>query len=306
MIQEIKLFLYPYKAGSKSVAALKKEESLDLKVIKLQDSKYKGTKNKMVINWGSSTVPQEVLDSGHIINHPDAVKIASCKKKFFETVEGKASIPEFTTDLDVALGWLEEGTTVVGREKLNGHSGEGIQLFDNVETLACFPPGIIKLYVKYVPKKDEYRIHVVNGEVVDMARKAKSSGAEEVNWKVRNYANGFVFVREDCNPPQQVKDEAVKAVEACGLVFGAVDVVFNNYRDKAYVLEVNTAPGLEGSTVDTYAKAFNEIADKVSYGGYTGNTSTYSPTQMYILDEVASQVDVTEDLSEPGLFNSLF
>jgi D-alanine-D-alanine ligase-like ATP-grasp enzyme len=46
---------------------------------------------------------------------------------------------------------------------------------------------------------------------------------------------------------------------ALGLDFGAADVLFNARRNQAYVLEVNTAPGLEGQTVNDYAEAFKEM-----------------------------------------------
>jgi glutathione synthase/RimK-type ligase-like ATP-grasp enzyme len=46
------------------------------------------------------------------------------------------------------------------------------------------------------------------------------------------------------------------AVAALGLDFGGVDVIWNERRQMAYVLEVNTACGLEGQTVNDYAEAF--------------------------------------------------
>ena len=44
----------------------------------------------------------------------------------------------------------------------------------------------------------------------------------------------------------------------CGLDFGAVDVLWNERQQKAYVCEVNTAPGLEGITLDNYLKEIKE------------------------------------------------
>ena len=50
--------------------------------------------------------------------------------------------------------------------------------------------------------------------------------------------------------------DAIKAVELCGLYFGAVDMIWNAYKKQGYVLEINTAPGLEGQTVENYAEHF--------------------------------------------------
>lgn len=128
------------------------------------------------------------------------------------------------------------------------------------------PKSFVKapLYTKYVPKKDEYRVHVVAGKVIDVQRKALRNGwleehGGDVNYKVRNLANGFVYVRQDVVAPKQVMEEPVKAMEILKLDFGAVDVVYNAKKESAYVLEINTAPGLEGTSVDNYAKALGAI-----------------------------------------------
>ena len=41
--------------------------------------------------------------------------------------------------------------------------------------------------------------------------------------------------------------------------FGAVDVVWNQQNGQAYVLEINTAPGLAGQTITSYANAFRRF-----------------------------------------------
>jgi glutathione synthase/RimK-type ligase-like ATP-grasp enzyme len=43
---------------------------------------------------------------------------------------------------------------------------------------------------------------------------------------------------------------------ALGLDFGAVDIIQDD-GGNFYVLEVNTAPGLEGQTIKSYAEGFN-------------------------------------------------
>lgn len=249
------MYIYPYNQASESVKALR--AAMDgLKIIRREGSKFKGGADKVVINWGCSALPEEVMKS-EIINRPEAVAIAANKKLFFDKVKGVVSIPEYTEDKTVAFFWIQEGRTVFAREKLNGNSGDGITILDSQAVFNDYDHSKSKIYVKYVPKKDEYRIHVANGEVVDKQRKALRNGLDrsQANFRIRNLDGGFVFVREGVSPPQQVIDESVKAIEACGLDFGAVDVIWNDYQQKAYVLEINTAPGLAGSTVDTYVQA---------------------------------------------------
>lgn len=308
----MKAFIYPYKPGSESCKALAGE--LGLKRIAHTNSRFKGDKDTLVINWGASKVSEEVSKCT-ILNTPQAVKQASDKLlAFTKWNEGRRSTrkvkvggqnhglqidhelfngvspdfigdwnspkygmvkilepapgdgdfvrtPEFTTDRHQALRWLMQGSTVVERHVLNGNSGEGIRLIEpNGEEELRHPP----LYVKYVPKKQEYRIHVCGGEAVDIQRKArrKDVADEDINWKIRNHDNGFIFARnEDGVVPPDVIVQAVNSVKILGLDFGAVDVIFNDKEQQAYVLEVNTAPGLSGSTLEGYVSRFKDYVD---------------------------------------------
>lgn len=253
------MIIYPYKQGSNSVAGLKAE--LGIKEIKLSGSSYKGSHDKIILNWGSSMLSDEALKS-QIINKPEAVAIAANKLTFFNHVKDQVSIPEYTTDQEVAQEWLNDGKTVFGRTTLTGHSGQGIIEFQpNTVISQYWSDSKYKIFVKYIPKKEEYRVHVMGGEVIDIQRKAVKFNVNKnaVNFKIRTHAGGFVFVRNEVAPHQKVLDESVKAVAACGLDFGAVDVIWNDYYEKAYVLEVNTAPGLEGTTLKNYSDGLDKL-----------------------------------------------
>ena len=52
---------------------------------------------------------------------------------------------------------------------------------------------------------------------------------------------------------------ALNAIEDLQLDFGAVDVVVSGYSGGAFVLEVNSAPGLEGTTVQKYVEAIEGL-----------------------------------------------
>ena len=229
-----------YKQGSRSALAL--AAALGGRVLKKEGSKYIRRPGDTIINWGDSS-------AGNLscLNLAGNVAKASNKLQAFAAFrEAGVNVPAFTGDKDF-VDW--EGLTVV-RHKLSGHSGEGIELRD-ASDLPSAP-----LYVQYVPKKAEYRVHVVGKRVVLVQRKARNPDCDNPNWKVRNHSNGFIFVRNDVDPDPSVVDQAVKAVLALGLDFGAVDIIWNDKQKKAYVLEVNTAPGLEGSTIDDYAEGF--------------------------------------------------
>ena len=56
------------------------------------------------------------------------------------------------------------------------------------------------------------------------------------------------------------KEKRNAAIKALGLDFGAVDIIYNEAEDQHYVLEVNTAPGLEGTTLQKYTEAILEMS----------------------------------------------
>lgn len=232
-------------------------DALGGKVLKLVGSKFKPKTSDVVINWGNA----EGFWPGpaSLVNDPSDIKKASNKLKFFDLLKDTDLTPRYWTKKEDIP---DDAYPVVCRTVLAGHSGEGIVIADNpAELVDC------SLYVQYVKKKDEYRVHCAKApdpggvSVISVQRKARRSGAEVVNWKVRNLANGFVFVRNDVNPPPCVLEAGRKALELSGLDFGAVDVIYNAHNDKAYTLEINTAPGLEGQTITDYADFFKELAN---------------------------------------------
>lgn len=246
--------IYPWKAGSNGAKAL--ATALGGKVLR-RDTTYQQRLRDDVINWGSSSIPNGVA-SMSVLNFPDAVRVASCKLATFNKLkESQVSIPEFTTDINVAKQWRasDPSTIVVCRSVLNGNSGAGITVCEGGENLVAIPN--VKLYVKYIKKKTEFRVHVLDGVVFDVQEKRKRSGAD-ANSRIQNLANGYVFCRGDIYQDAARDELAVKAVNSLGLDFGAVDMIYNSRLGKYFVLEVNTAPGLEGTTLERYAKAFKE------------------------------------------------
>lgn len=259
-------FIYAYRHGSRSAVAL--ATSMNFKRIRHEGSKFKGSSTKTVVNWGSTELPEEVMRC-NVLNRPDRLRQASNKRMFFEAVQAahedvRPRIPDWTTDVEVARGWFRENpernVIAVVRTVLAGHSGEGIILAENVEALGNVARGT--LITKYIPKSDEYRIHVDRtGQAFCIQQKRRSTDVpnEQVNWKVRNLAGGFIFARHNVNPPEDVIIQARKALNVVGLDFGAVDVIWNQRRNEAYVLEINSAPGLEGSTLIDYQNMFQRI-----------------------------------------------
>lgn len=212
--------------------------------------------NWRLLSWGNSNF-QDI--PGRVINQPSAVAVGKNKLRTFQVLQrsGNVNIPDFTTEIDVARGWARSGIVVVQRATLTGKAGEGITI---VEKELDITRNL--MYTKYIKKSQEWRIHVAFGEVIDFAKKIKTrDGIITGDARVRSHLNGYVFSKNRevvGTPRQQIMDQAIAATRALGLDFAGVDVIWNDHQQKAYVLELNTAPGIEGSTVDAYARAFRK------------------------------------------------
>jgi len=102
-----------------------------------------------------------------------------------------------------------------------------------------------QFFVQYVPVADEYRVWVYRKSHLGTYEKTMVRPAEYKKIG-RNYKNGFAFRLVDSDRvPRGAVDEAVKSVAALGLDFAAVDIL-RGKDGQFYVLELNTAPGVEG------------------------------------------------------------
>ena len=116
-----------------------------------------------------------------------------------------------------------------------------------------------KFVSSYFSAKDEYRVHVFCGQAIHVQRKGLRTDdlrPDSPSFYIRNHSNGFVFQVSDVNPPDSVIQASIDAVRALGLHFGAVDIRYNPQRNEYCVLEVNTAPALQGTTLERYRDSF--------------------------------------------------
>lgn len=252
----------PYAIHSQSAKRI--ADALGAKRIKLEGSKFHGTSEDLIINWGNLQGYPFTMDRNAlgipcptILNCPEDAALVSDKLSFFEHFMDKDWLPRFwTRQEDIP----DEAFPIVCRTVLNGHSGRGIVISTSRSDLVPAP-----LYVEYIKKEDEYRVHVgsyndgsgnVEYCLISLQQKKRRKDFENPNWQIRNHANGFIYARNDVNPPIPVVESAIDCLAGSGLDFAAVDVIWNAAKGKAYVLELNTAPGIEGSTVDDYVRYF--------------------------------------------------
>ena len=243
-----RVFIAPYKMGSESARAL---------ALALQCKRVNGKKifkpNDVIINWGNSKVAS-VRGRAKIINNIGAIEQAANKLLTLVRLESAGvKCVKSCDNIYTAQQLLRQGNSLYARTKLCAHSGEGIIYLSPENGMWINAP----LYTIAFPTDREYRVHVFNGKPIDVQQKRKREGVE-VNKYIRNTANGWVFARENVTPPYAAYKESVKAVQALGLTFGAVDVLVDEDNNVA-VCEVNTAPGLQGTTLDNYVYAIKEM-----------------------------------------------
>jgi hypothetical protein len=213
-----------------------------------------------LINWGCSDMPPPPRRILTVYNRPECVQVAVDKKATFAALKA-ANVPtvDWTTDIKTAQGWLDKGSTVYGRQLTRSSGGEGISLY-----LAGKHDGPIAnapLYTRFYKCDREVRVHVVGDQVIDFSEKRRDRSFVNdgtPRYWIRTHSNGWIYAREGAKLTDSEKATAVLAVRALGLDYGAVDMRVRAGGGCA-VLEVNSAPGITGSTLDSYEEAFKNI-----------------------------------------------
>jgi len=100
-------------------------------------------------------------------------------------------------------------------------------------------------FIKYIPIKQEWRVHVIAGEVAFVQRKYNQDRVCTGFMGIQGFRNHW---HKQVLSPQEAGDavceQGIKAVQALGLDFGGVDVIISIEDNLPYVLEVNSGPAL--------------------------------------------------------------
>jgi glutathione synthase/RimK-type ligase-like ATP-grasp enzyme len=199
-------------------------------------------------------------------------------------------------------------------------------------------------FVQFIPNKREFRIHVFKDAIIQSCEKVWQNNppaafkllkkelykkrAEKAGVTLNESTIDFVIdqiIKDDISlpnnhsrhntkgwkfsflatekTPSAIRKVSVDAVKALGLDFGAVDCILGE-DNQAYVIEVNTGPGLCASMLDKYAKTFanylaetklntaNAVQSTTKIGATAKNTS-WTPKQKSALCD-AFGLDETE------------
>lgn len=289
---------YIYKGERPSDGARNLQQSLEATMLRAEGSTYRGKANSTMINWGVTTEEaQRLYDlSPNGFNNPRQVAVAVNKRAFFRHMAAHApglTVP-YVENYDEALALVQNGARIFARTILNGHSGKGIHLMVSsadqdreairkVREHTTFPVSVYNMLTGEVTnaeplvrtqlftqgilgRRTEFRVHVFRGRAILTQVKLRREGAMELpayNSVVRNLDSGWVYGVNNVPDLGRIESEtaAIRALATLQLDFGAVDVVYKGDTAQAFVLEVNTAPGLgdDGSSLRAYTEAFQNV-----------------------------------------------
>ena len=156
---------------------------------------------------------------------------------------------EYTESITKAKEWAQT-QAVVCRKLTHASEGKGIVIAETPEAVVPAP-----VYTLYRKKKKEFRVHIFKDQVVHVLEKRRKASYEgTADTKVRNTANGYVFCSENVVEPEGIRELALKASKVTQSDFKGVDIGWNEKKQELFVIEVNSAPGIEGSNVNRYVQ----------------------------------------------------
>jgi glutathione synthase/RimK-type ligase-like ATP-grasp enzyme len=162
------------------------------------------------------------------------------------------NFPKFTKSKEEAIEMAQHGA-VVCRTLLRSRSGKGIVIADKPEQVVDAP-----VYVAYHKKTNEYRVSLYRGEVVCIREKRLKKdyvAPEGRDGRVRSHDNGYVF----CEPLAPLSEAAISMCKTASKMTKSdivgVDIAYHKPSDYYFMLEVNSAPGMQGLTIEQFADA---------------------------------------------------
>lgn len=130
--------------------------------------------------------------------------------------------------------------------KLAHHGGTDIRYCKGTKSARVALGKGRAFFTRFVPSDTEFRVWVYRKRHLGTYEKVLAHPEMKHRMVGRNYKNGYAFTLvQEASIPRDAVSLALQSIAALGLDFGAVDILRG--RDgHSYVLEVNTAPGVEG------------------------------------------------------------
>lgn len=210
-----------------------------------------------VINWGNHILGN--ADYYFKLNVPTAVSRTSNKRlsrKFLG--ESGIRVP-YTRFSNRISGYRDMNYPVIVRPSFH-MGGRDFNLVENYQHLQSILWGLdsANFYVSEVfHKTHEYRVHVGHGRVLFISEKPLVAGEIRANHLV-NQEDWRALHWKEFHPG--ICQESIRAVEALGLDYGAVDIMYNSTNNTWAICEVNTSPSVTSEySSGKYAQYFDWV-----------------------------------------------
>ena len=355
--------VYIHYSGATDVTGLKLQEALKVTGGKTVAKGKKivigwGSKTKDSIKLGNASVlnhPDKIRDNRNKFKALGVMKKAGVKVADFVAAE------DILKDLASKKGLR---LPVVGRTKFH-QGGKGFwTCLSKFQVQDAIGKGA-QYFQNYIPIMDEFRLHIFGDKLLYAVKKVQrknmteafkeqhgekiAATAEKGKQKldkatvdyvlekmagrvqpdpdmiVRSNMKGWKFSHvKSNNVNAAMKDEAVKALRAVGLDFGAVDCCLDE-DGSPWIIEINSAPGLEGTPFQAYVDAFTakineilnpraiakkverkEVAAKSPTATGGGSVKDKLKAKADLMSEMISNADEDEAEVLQGLFGKMF
>lgn len=251
---------------------------------------------KLVIGWGTKTKEDTTLPAGMLVlNHPNRIRSNRNKFTTLRTL-GPKMTAAFVDANAVLTSLADAKSVInlplVGRTNYH-QGGKGFWICLTLSHVRNAIDEGAQYFQNYIDIKDEYRLHVFGDKVIYAQKKVKRTNLEEayvaqrvekitniankndkkldkntldyalgrlakehsaVDMIVRSNRKGWKFSHVK-SVDKVMEKQAIDALKAVGLDFGAVDCCLDT-DGKPWVIEINSGPGLDGSTLATYVDVF--------------------------------------------------
>jgi len=287
---------------------------------------------KKVICWGTKRKDPVNLGNIKVYNHPDKIKINRNKFAALDKMKkANCNVAEFSTNAN------KLDFPMIARTNYH-QGGAGFWLCLNKTQVNQAEKEGAQYYQKYIDIKDEYRLHIVNGEVIYAVKKTARKNlkdafvnhytnyiinyaekndinvdadslefilrrlarkmATSVDMIIRSNTRGWKFSKIKVeNLPANLKTQAVKAVNALGLDYAAVDCCSATGND-AYIIECNTGPGLEGTSFDAWVKALTALIKPAAKKAPMAKKKVVGAAKKIAKDEVKGKLKAQAKMME--------
>lgn len=258
----------------------------------------------LIIGWGTKTKEDINIGTSPTINCPNNIRSNRDKLHALRIMlEEEIPVPSFVTVDSILKELKNKNETIklpiIGRTKFH-QGGKGMWVCPTISQVHTAIKDGAHYFQNMIPVDTEYRLHVIDGEVVYATKKTQRSESEMKTAFVEKELKrqkGLIEKNKDVFDEKLVREilerqaknmtvdhlsrantrgwrfsritkyrkdlatHAINAVRALGLEFGAVDCCVD-LNDVVWIIEVNTGPGLEGSSLDAYVAKFTKMIDK--------------------------------------------